>query len=85
MSDLTKKWLIVIGSGLIVFLIPVPTGVKPIAWNLLAVFVATIVGCIVQPIPLGAISMTSLSLIGFLLSGASIGNHLNFPTSFNTW
>jgi DASS family divalent anion:Na+ symporter len=65
-SELTKKWLIVIGSGLLVFLIPVPAGVKPIAWNLLAVFVGTIVGCIVQPIPLGAISMASLCLIGFL-------------------
>ncbi len=66
MSNLTKKWLIVIGSGMLVYLIPVPAGVKPLAWNLLAVFVGTIIGCIVQPIPLGAISLASLSLIGFL-------------------
>ncbi|MBP2666323.1 MAG: anion transporter family protein [Firmicutes bacterium] len=66
MSTLTKKWLIVLGSGLLVYIIPVPVGVKPLAWNLLAVFVATIIGCIVQPIPLGAISLASLSLLGFL-------------------
>lgn len=66
MSNLTKKWLIVLGSGLLVYLIPVPAGVKPIAWNLLAIFVAIIVDCIIQPIPLGAISVASLSLVGFL-------------------
>jgi len=66
MSELTKKWLIVIVSGLVIYLIPVPTGVKPLAWNILAVFVATIVGCIIQPIPLGAISIASISLLGFL-------------------
>ena len=65
-NEQVKKWLIVIGSGILVYLIPVPAGVKPLAWKLLAVFVATIVGCIIQPIPLGAISMVSLCLVGFL-------------------
>ncbi|MDU2063276.1 MAG: anion permease [Sporomusaceae bacterium] len=66
MNDQIKKWLIVICTGLLIYLIPIPAGVKPIAWKLLAVFVATIVGCIIQPIPLGAISMVSLCLVGFL-------------------
>lgn len=84
MSTLAKKWLIVLGSGLLVFLIPVPAGVKPLAWNLLAVFVGTIIGCIVQPIPLGAISLASLSLIGFL-GLAKIGELLAGFSSSTIW
>jgi DASS family divalent anion:Na+ symporter len=84
MNDLTKKWLIVLGSGLLVYLIPVPSGVKPAAWNLLAIFVGTIVGCIVQPIPLGAISMVSLILIGFL-GLASINELLAGFSSSTIW
>jgi DASS family divalent anion:Na+ symporter len=82
--NLIKKWLIVLGSGLLVYLIPVPAGVKPLAWNLLAVFVATIIGCIIQPIPLGAISMVSLSLIGFL-GMANIGELLAGFSSPTIW
>ena len=43
------KWLIVIGCGLLVAFIPRPEGVTREAWTLLAIFVATIVGSIVQP------------------------------------
>lgn len=83
-KELLKKWAIVVGSGLLVYLIPVPAGVKPLAWQLLAVFVATIVGCIVQPIPLGAISMASLCLIGFL-GLASINELLAGFSSSTIW
>lgn len=83
-KELMKKWAIVVCSGLLVYLIPVPAGVKPLAWQLLAVFVATIVGCIVQPIPLGAISMASLCLIGFL-GLASINELLAGFSSSTIW
>ena len=43
------KWLIVLGSGLLIALIPRPDGVTREAWTLLAIFVATIIGSIVQP------------------------------------
>lgn len=84
MNELMKKWLIVIGSGLLVFLIPVPVGVKPLAWKILSVFVATIVGCIVQPIPLGAISLISLTVIGFL-GLASMGELLAGFSNGTIW
>lgn len=84
MSTLSKKWLIVLASGLLVYMIPVPAGVKPVAWNLLAVFVGTIIGCIIQPIPLGAISLASLSLIGFL-GLAKIGELLSGFSSSTIW
>lgn len=43
------KWLIVLGCGVFVAIIPRPEGVTREAWTLLAIFVATIVGSIVQP------------------------------------
>ena len=44
------KWLITIGVGLLIALIPPPEGVTREAWMLLAIFIATIVGSIVQPL-----------------------------------
>ena len=49
MSNKWVKWLIVLGSGASVAVIPRPDGVTSEAWTLLAIFVATIVGSIVQP------------------------------------
>jgi DASS family divalent anion:Na+ symporter len=44
------KWLIVLGCGLLIALLPRPEGVSPEAWTLLAIFIATIVGSVVQPL-----------------------------------
>ena len=44
------KWLIVLAVGVGIWLIPPPDGVTPEAWTLLAVFIATIVGSVVQPL-----------------------------------
>ena len=49
MQNKWLKWLIVLGCGLLIALIPRPEGVTREAWTLLAIFVATIVGSIVQP------------------------------------
>ena len=49
-SNIFLKWLIVIGCGLLIALIPPPEGVTREAWTLLAIFAATIVGSIVQPL-----------------------------------
>ena len=44
------KWLVVIGIGVLIAVIPRPEGVSSEAWILLAIFIATIVGSIVQPL-----------------------------------
>lgn len=49
MSGKLAKWLIVLGCGILIAVIPRPEGVTYEAWALLAIFVATIVGSIVQP------------------------------------
>jgi divalent anion:Na+ symporter, DASS family len=62
------RWLIVIASALIVALIPVPAGITRESWTLLAIFIATIVGSIVQPLPGSA--MVLLGVIATALFGA---------------
>ena len=63
------KWALVIGSALVILLLPTPEGITPQSWTLLAIFVATIVGAIVRPIPGGAIvliGVTAIMLTGTL-------------------
>ncbi|HYJ84456.1 MAG TPA: DASS family sodium-coupled anion symporter [Pyrinomonadaceae bacterium] len=63
------KWALVIGSALVILLLPAPEGITPQSWRLLAIFVATIVGAIVRPIPGGAIvllGVTAIMLTGTL-------------------
>ena len=45
--------------GLGVWLLPVPVGVEPGAWRLLAIFVATIAGIILRPLPMGGVALVA--------------------------
>ena len=45
--------------GLGLWLLPVPVGVEPEAWKLLAIFVATIAGIILRPLPMGAVALVA--------------------------
>jgi len=50
--------------GLIIwFVIPVPAGVTPEAWHLLALFIATIVAIIGKVLPIGAIAIIAITLV----------------------
>ncbi|HWI49007.1 MAG TPA: anion permease [Rummeliibacillus sp.] len=65
-SGSTIKWIpffITIAIGIIIWFIPTPAGVKESAWHLFAVFVATIVGFISKPLPMGAISIIAMAVI----------------------
>src|SRR5262245_33540486 len=59
------KWGIVVASGLTIASIPPPTGLTAQSWRLLAIFLATIAGCIVQPIPGAAIVLLGVSAAAF--------------------
>lgn len=61
------RWAIVLLAGVGVLLIPVPAGITKQSWHLLAIFVATIVGSIVRPVPGGA--MVLLGVAALALSG----------------
>ena len=54
--------LIVIGLYVAVQLLPRPAAVKPEGWRLLGIFVATIGGLILQPIPGGALVLIAVTL-----------------------
>jgi DASS family divalent anion:Na+ symporter len=56
-------WALVCLAGLLVLLVPVPAGITPQAWRLLAIFAATIVGSIVRPVPAAAIVLIGVSTI----------------------
>src|SRR5262245_41572990 len=66
--NLIIKWTITIFSGLAVFLAPVPEGVTPQSWRLLAIFIATIVGSILRPAPGGAIVLLGIAAIAITKS-----------------
>src|SRR5215210_5297681 len=62
------KWALVLASALFILLLPVPAGITPQSWRLLAIFVATIVGGIVRPIASGAVVLLGVTAI--MLTGA---------------
>ncbi|KAL0459201.1 UNVERIFIED_CONTAM: Dicarboxylate transporter 1, chloroplastic [Sesamum latifolium] len=55
-----KPLLASIATGVIIWFLPAPDGVSRIAWQLLSIFLATIVGIITQPLPLGAVALMGL-------------------------
>lgn len=55
---------IAVAIGLTIwFVIPVPEGVKPNAWHLLALFIATIAAIIGKALPIGAIGVIAIALV----------------------
>ncbi|MCX7779739.1 MAG: anion permease [Negativicutes bacterium] len=63
------RWLIIIAVGAAIWFMPVPNGVKPQAWHLFAIFVATILGFIVQPAPMGIVAFVAVmftAIVGVL-------------------
>jgi len=66
--------------GLVIWFIPAPDGVEVQAWHLLAIFIATIVGIIAKPLPMGAIAVigiTVTALTGTLTIDKSLSGFSN--------
>ena len=57
-----KSFLVIFAIGAVIWMIPVPAGLKPQAWQLLAIFVATIIGIIMQPLPMGAMALIGITV-----------------------
>jgi DASS family divalent anion:Na+ symporter len=63
------RWAVVLIVAAVILLIPVPAGITPQSWRLLAIFAATITGSIVRPLPGGAmvlLGVTALPLFNVL-------------------
>ncbi|KGQ69353.1 2-oxoglutarate translocator [Chelonobacter oris] len=65
MTRLTRGMIVILVMAAI-WLSPVPTGLSAQAWQLFAIFAATIIGFILQPLPLGAVA-----LIGVMFAALS--------------
>ena len=72
------KWVRLAGTvlvGIVLWLTPPPEGVDIRAWHLLAIFVATIVGLVTRPFPMGAVAIFGIvatSLTGTLTIEQSV-------------
>ncbi len=70
--------------GVAIWFTPPPQGVAIEAWHLLAIFVATIVGLITKPLPMGAIAI--LGTLATALTGTlSIGDSLSGFSNTTIW
>lgn len=61
-----KKLTGVILLGAVIWFLPHPDAITPIAWHLFAVFAATIAGFILQPLPIGAVAFIGVSVAALL-------------------
>ncbi|WP_371372817.1 anion permease [Sporomusa aerivorans] len=80
MSSNVAKALATIALGAAIWFFPVPSGLKPEAWQLVAIFVATIFGFILQPLPIGAVALASVTftaLAGVLKPAEAISGFSN--------
>ena len=57
------RWGIVLSVAVGILLIPVPSGITPQSWRLLAIFAATIMGSIVRPIPGAAVVLLGVTAL----------------------
>jgi DASS family divalent anion:Na+ symporter len=70
--------------AVVIWLLPAPAGVDPKAWHLFAIFVATILGLILQPLPMGAVVISGV--IATALTGTlSISDALNGFSNATVW
>lgn len=62
--------------GVLIWLLPRPEGVTEQGWNIFAIFIATILGIILKPLPMGSIALISLTV-------STITNVLTFEEAFS--
>ena len=80
MNSKLMRGLVVVAVGALIWFLPVPAGLKPEAWHLFAIFVATILGFILQPLPIGSIAfmaVTFSALFGVLKPAQALSGFAN--------
>ena len=55
------RFCVPIGLAVLIWLLPPPQGVTSDAWHLFAIFVATIVGIMLEPLPMGAVAIAGIT------------------------
>ena len=78
------RWAIPVAVLLVIWLTPTPEGLNPKAWNMFAIFAATIAGILSAPIPSGALMFVGLALAYFTKT-LSLGDVLKGFSSGTVW
>lgn len=76
--DLLVRWGIVAAVVVGILLVPVPDGITDKSWRLLAIFLGTIVGSIVRPVPAGAmvfLGVAAIAVTGTLTPSQALGGY----------
>jgi L-tartrate/succinate antiporter len=90
-QDGPRRWRIIvpIAVGLVLALLPPPAGLAPFAWRYLALFVATILALITEPLPpasIGLIAVTIGGAFGLVFSPVQrAAPSFNFPAEGLKW
>lgn len=74
------RLLFTAGAGCVIYFLPHPSEITDIAWHLFAVFVATVLGFILQPMPIGAVAffgVTIAALLGVVTVNTAISGYGN--------
>ena len=72
------RWAVVLIVPAILYALPIPAGVTPQGWTLFAIFVGTILGLILQPLPLGAMALIGVAAAAFtgaMPAAAALGGY----------
>jgi len=80
MDNKVVRGLMCVFVGLAIWFSPIPEGIKPEAWHLLAVFASTIAAFILQPVAIGTasiIGLTTVVLTGVLTAGQALEGFSN--------
>src|SRR5262249_4866713 len=68
----------------IVYVIPRPDAVKPAGWRLTGIFLATIAGSIIEPLPAGALVLMAVTLAG-MFGGLTMAQALGGYADPSVW
>lgn len=75
-----RKLLAVLAVALVLWFLPIPEGLTPAAWHIFAIFAATILGFIFQPIAIGAMGFIGVT-VAALTGTISISVHTSCRSS----
>jgi len=78
------RFVVLVAVGAAIWFTPAPSGIDPKAWELFAIFLATILGLILQPLPMGAIVLIGVTTTA-LTNTLSIGDALNGFANSTVW
>jgi len=78
------RGVITVLAAVVIWLLPAPAGVDIKAWHLFAIFFATIIGLIAQPLPMGAVVLIGTTLTA-LTNTLSIADALNGFMNGTVW